>query len=772
MLLRMGRRINFTGAWAATFAQSSGQRRRLTRPLRWGGVLLVAVLVLSILWLAIVIRIDKSAQPIVPPRITLLTREGQPFAQQGPLMAAPVRVAALPMHVQNAFFAIEDRRFRSHWGVDPIGIARSLVNNLTGGGRQGGSTITQQLVKNVYLTGKDGRPAITYGRKLQEMAIAVWLEFWLTKDQILERYLSNVQFGNNVFGLRAASLHYFYRQPENLTLEQAVMLAGLVQAPNRFDPTRNLERAQKRARMVVSAMAKAHYITEGEAQGLRPAALDVRSIEPLPSGTYFADWAMGAARAQAGIGYTEKRVSTTLDAALQVHAREAIARLPVAGAEAALVAMRTNGEIVAMMGGRNYGHGEGQSVYNRATQARRQPGSTFKLFTYMTALQQGMADDSPISNAPITEGAYRPANSDGVYGGSIPLRQAFARSSNVAAVRLFEQLGSDKVIATARDFGIQSPLTRDSSLALGTSGVSLLDLTCAYAAIAAGTYPVNPIPLPAPEEVSLILPWSGPKRIEKGVLKQMRGMLAEVVRSGTGRAAALPVPTYGKTGTTQDNRDAWFVGYAGDLVVGVWVGFDDNRPMPGVTGGSVPAQIWRRFMASAIAAGKTSGAAHASPGRGRAGPATTPVAPGSAAPPGSGTGPDTPAARRRGTGFVGDDGRPVLISSAPVRSAPPRPAPASAIDRDGDGDGGSDRRPATVVGRRTVSVTLDPDSNLPGANEKARAAEKVRRTGVRSTGGPRRPEAPAEVRPRPAASNLPARFKARDGSTIEVELRD
>lgn len=555
----------------------------------WAALLLFLAI---FVWLAFTAPLSKSLQPIAPPELTLLTSDGEPIARNGANIDAPVKAADLPDHVKFAFVAIEDRRFFSHWGVDPRGVARALVNNLGDGGTQGGSTITQQLAKITFLT-----PERSLSRKAREMLIAFWLEAWLSKDEILERYLSNVYFGDNAYGLRAASMHYFHRAPEKLSLSQAAMLAGLVQAPSRLAPTKNLKGAQARAQKVLQAMAAAGFITKAQADAAPPARLDVRPEAGPPSGTYFADWAIPQARTQAEDAYGQGEVKTTLDARLQRIARNVVARAPLGAAQVALVAMRPNGEVVAMIGGKSYK----DSPFNRATQAKRQPGSTFKLFVYLAAMRSGMTPDTVIEDTEITEGGYRPKNSGGSYRGEITLKQAFAKSSNVAAVRLYKKLGDKAVIQAARDLGIKSPLSADPSLALGTSGVTLIELTSAYAAVAADRYPVEPHAIPTDAPGFLDRLWSPQRSLGGKVHQEMLDLLRATIIQGTGRSAGLSIPAYGKTGTSQDNRDALFVGFAGDLVVGVWVGRDDNQPLGGVHGGGLPARIWRDFMGQAIA---------------------------------------------------------------------------------------------------------------------------------------------------------------------------
>jgi penicillin-binding protein 1A len=556
-----------------------------------GGFFLLFLVILA--WLAITAPLSKSLQPIAPPQLTLLAANGQPIARNGAIVANPVKIKELPPHVAQAFMAIEDRRFYTHWGIDPRGLARAMWSNATGSGMmQGGSTITQQLAKFTFLT-----PERSMTRKARELLISFWLEARLSKDEILERYLSNVYFGDNVYGLRAASMHYFYRQPERLTVSQAAMLAGLVQAPSRLAPTKNPKLAEKRARMVLNAMVATGYLTKEEADATEMARVDVRTKETLPTGTYFADWAMPQARAISNESYTDLTLKTTLDANMQEAARRIIARAPLGKAQVALVAMRPNGEVVAMVGGRSYK----ASPFNRVTQARRQPGSTFKLFVYLAALRAGLTPESMIDDTPITTGLYQPKNYSDKYRGKITLKQAFARSSNVASVRLFQQLKSPAVIGAARDLGIDSPLAKDDpSLALGTSGTTLLELTAAYAAVAANSRPVVAHAIAREEEGWLDWLFKPKRSLGSGQKDDLEEMMRAVIDEGTGRSARLAIPAFGKTGTSQDNRDALFIGYAGDLVVGVWIGNDDNTPLKNISGGGLPARIWADFMASTV----------------------------------------------------------------------------------------------------------------------------------------------------------------------------
>lgn len=571
--------------------ESPPPRRRRRRVARWLAIALF-VFVVTVGYLAVTAPLSKSLQPIAPPEITLLAADGTPIARNGAIIDAPVDVSRLPAHVPQAFLAVEDRRFYTHWGIDPRGIARAAWSNLTGGSTQGGSTITQQLAKFTFLT-----PERSMTRKAREMLIAFWLEAWLTKDEILERYLSNAYFGDNTYGLRAASLHYFHRQPEKLTTAQAALLAGLMKAPSKLAPTNNFDRAEKRMRVVLHTMVEAGYLSADEAKGISTPRLDVRDRSELPTGTYFADWALPQARQIEAAGYAGQTYRTTLDARLQAAAHRAIRNAVGGNTQVALVAMRRNGEVVAMVGGRDYA----ASPFNRVTQARRQPGSTFKLFVYLAALKAGMKPDDTIPNTPIETGSYRPQNAGGAYSPTITLEDAFARSSNVAAVRLFSKVGDEAVIDMARRLGVTAPLPAgDPSLALGTASMTLMELTAAYAGVAANSFPVAPRAFPVPEAGWFDWLLDGKRSLSSRDHEAIEGMLRATINRGTGRAAMLRAPNFGKTGTSQENRDALFVGYSGDLVVGVWVGNDDNTPLRGISGGTVPARIWRDFMRDAL----------------------------------------------------------------------------------------------------------------------------------------------------------------------------
>jgi penicillin-binding protein 1A len=547
--------------------------------------LVLGIVALEFSWLVWALPLDQALEPLPQPTLVLLDRHGEAFARRGETKLEPVDAKRLPRHLVDAVVAIEDRRFYHHHGLDPRGLVRAAWHNARAGGIvEGGSTITQQLAKTSFLT-----PARTVQRKAQEALIALWLEARLDKEEILSRYLSGIYFGDGMYGLRAASRHYFDVEPEQLDLAQSAMLAGMIKAPSALAPSRHPREAAARMRVVLEAMAEQGKIDAAQARDADAPQVRVEG-DALPVGSYFADWVSPQAREELEGGYGELRVDTTLDLRLQRLAEQAFARnLDGERPQAALVAMRPDGEVVAMLGGRDY-HA---SAFNRATQARRQPGSAFKPFVYYAAMRQGLAPDDLVDDAPVEVAGWTPANYDGRYLGPVTVREAFARSSNVAAVRVAQRVGPAEVARTAREFGIDSKLGDDASIALGSYETTLLELVSGYAGFASGATPVRAYGL---REVP---PRDARQPLDPRARAKMLDLLESAVDEGTGRAAKLGIPTFGKTGTTQDHRDALFVGMAGDLVAGVWVGNDDNAPMDGVTGGSVPARIWHDFMAGA-----------------------------------------------------------------------------------------------------------------------------------------------------------------------------
>jgi penicillin-binding protein 1A len=527
--------------------------------------------------------------------LVLYGSDGKAFAQRGGCVDKPVSLAEVPDYFVDALLSMEDQRFYYHLGIDPIGVARAVLENRAAGRVvQGGSTITQQLIKNSLLS-RDR----TMERKMKEAWLALALEFRLSKKEILERYLSSAYFGLGCYGLRAAAKDYYGVTVSKLSLPQSAYLVALLKSPTHF--VENPEAAKQRGTAVLDAMVDTGKLLESRREYLEPAV--PHRARRGERGSYYADWIADTLRVPHTGDYSPLPVHTTYDPMLQRLAEETVeAVLSEQGkkrdaGQAAMVIMRTDGRVLAMVGGRSHA----DSQFNRAVQARRQPGSSFKLFVYLAALRGGLKPSSTVVDRPISIGDYQPENFSHRYRGAMSVRRAFSSSINTVAVQLSEAVGRKPVIDVARDLGITTPLKPQPSLALGAFEVNLLELTSAYAAVAAGAYPVKPWAITGFEtEDKYSAP---PRRAGKWALEVQEDMLTLLngtVDRGTGRRAKLPIRAYGKTGTSSDYRDAWFIGFAGNLVVGVWVGNDDFTPMKRVTGGSLPAEIWVRFMRKAI----------------------------------------------------------------------------------------------------------------------------------------------------------------------------
>jgi penicillin-binding protein 1A len=544
-------------------------------------------------------------QPVASEDVTILDDHGRLIARRGLTQGATVAVADLPDYVTNAFIAIEDRRFRSHIGIDPFGLSRAAIRNMmTGRVVQGGSTLTQQLAKNLFLT-----PGRTYERKLQEAALAVYLESRYSKDQILGLYLNKVYFGAGVYGIEAAAEKFYGKHASELGLTEAAMLAGSVKAPARYNPLADPDAAHERAQVVLKAMEEAGYLdleTRIAAAQTRPRIVRANGT---PSSGYFADWVISQLHSLIPASAEPIMVETSFNLQTQGLAEAAVLQgLGLDGEklnvrQAALVAMTPDGAVRAMVGGRSYG----QSSFNRASDAVRQPGSAFKPFVYLAALEHGHTLQDMVQDQPMTFGKWSPANYENRYAGEMPLLQAFAASSNSVAAQLTQEVGPRTVAATARRLGITSPLDAVDSLALGTSGVTPLELTGAYAAFANGGEAITPFAVVRIRTVSGKLLYERKTATREPVMSPqdnaaMTRLMAETVLTGTGKAARLPNrDAAGKTGTTQDYRDAWFIGFTADLVCGIWTGNDDFSPMHKATGGGLPARIFRDFMGGAEA---------------------------------------------------------------------------------------------------------------------------------------------------------------------------
>lgn len=539
------------------------------------------------------------------PIVTIEAADGTVLMRQGQLYGEALTLTQISVHLPKALLATEDRRFYEHPGIDPVGIARALWTNIAAGGvRQGGSTITQQLAKNLFLSRER-----TLRRKVQEALLAFWLERVFTKQQILETYLNRVYFGAGAYGVDAAARRYFGVAPKDLSLWQAAVLAGLPKAPSALNPFVAPERAAERARIVLQNMVAAGWLAPEDAQA---AARDRVATRPTDAAgrnsRWFADWALDRAGDLLGGIDRDVRVVTTLEPALQRAAEAAAAEVGdlarAKGAEQmAFVALRPDGAVGALLGG----YDRRKSAFNRAVQARRQPGSTFKLFVYLAGFAAGATPDEVIDDRAITVEGWTPRNATGGHRGAVTVREGAARSINTVAVALAERAGRDKVIETARRLGVASDLSPDPALPLGVHEVSPLELTGAYAALSNGGRAVSPY------AVTRILAADGavlyerprvapPEAASPGALAAALDVFGASLAWGTGKQAVLADrPAVGKTGTSQDYRDAWFVGATADLTAGVWMGNDDARPTDGVYGGSFPAMLWKRFMTTALA---------------------------------------------------------------------------------------------------------------------------------------------------------------------------
>jgi penicillin-binding protein 1A len=585
----------------------SGKRLSLGRLIYWGAVLaLWGSIALAALfgWVALHLPPIQSLEiPRRPPSVQINAAGGHVFATRGEMGGAAIRLKDMPAHLPNAFIAIEDRRFYSHHGIDPIGLVRAvLANVLHRGISQGGSTITQQLAKNLFLT-----PERNLMRKLQEVVLAIWLEHKFTKSEILELYLNRVYFGTGAYGVEAAAQRYFGKSARQVMLAEAALLAGLVKSPTRLAPTKNFEAAERRGQIVLAAMADAGLITEAAAKTAMTVAPTIVKPSAGGSSNYVADWVLDVLDDVVGHLEEDLVVDTTIDAAMQAAAeRSLIDELAQKGeksavGQGALVAMTPDGAVRALVGGRNYV----ESQFNRAVAAKRQPGSAFKPFVYLTAIEHGLTPDTVRDDRPIEVKGWRPENFNREYAGPVTLSQALARSLNSVSVRLALEFSPTAVVRTAHRLGISSKLEPNASIALGTSEVSLLELVTAYAPFANGGIAVIPRVVERVRSANGKIIYARAERtlgrvVDPHAVAQMNAMMRETVTSGTARKAELPgwAPA-GKTGTSQDFRDGWFIGYTGDLVTGVWLGNDDNAPTRKMTGGSLPVEVWSAFMKAA-----------------------------------------------------------------------------------------------------------------------------------------------------------------------------
>jgi len=530
--------------------------------------------------------------------IRVRAANGQVLVSMGPSFGNWLPYDRIPPEMRAAMISTEDRRFRSHIGVDPIGVGRALVSALTSGHRvRATSTITQQLARNIFLTNNRN-----FVRKFKEGILAMALERKFSKDQILELYLNRVYFGGGAYGIDAASRKFFGHSADHLSLGEAAIIAGLVKAPSNYSPSADVEAARSRSGVVLQTMVRNGFITAETAAAVNPAQVRIQQTTNQNSVRYFTDWALP--QLDTLIDQTSEPIDvwTTLDPGMQVAADKAIRANAPDGTQGALVAMDRDGAVRAMVGGKDYV----SSIYNRATQAVRQPGSAFKLFVYLSALESGMKPTDTIVDEPVTIDGWSPRNSTRTNLGPVTLREAFSRSINTISAKIGAQVGFSTIADMARRFGITTPISTYPSMVLGSSDVRLLDMTRAFASVANKGVAVTPYGIrrvvtadgrllyqrEADEERVLVAPW---------VAAEMTDLLQSAVLSGTGRAAQIGRPVAGKTGTTSSNKDGWFVGFSSGLTTGVWMGRDDARPVGGLQGGTAPARAFHDFMSVAVA---------------------------------------------------------------------------------------------------------------------------------------------------------------------------
>ncbi len=530
--------------------------------------------------------------------IRVRAANGAVLVSLGPSFGKWLPYDQIPAEMRAAVIGVEDKRFRSHLGVDPIGIARSVKVRLqTGRFRQGGSTITQQLARNIFLTNSRN-----FGRKIKEGILALALERKFTKEQILELYLNRVYFGGGAYGIDAASRKFFGHGADHLSLGEAAIIAGLVKAPSNYAPTADVEAARSRSQVVLNSMVENGFISQEAAASIDPAEVRIEKTANNNSIRYFTDWALP--QLETLIDQTQDPIDvwTTLDPGMQAAADRAVRANTPSNAQGALVAIDRGGAVRAMVGGKDYV----DSIYNRATQATRQPGSAFKLFVYLAALESGMKPTDTIVDEPVTIQGWTPRNSTRTNLGPVTLREAFSRSINTISAKIGEQLGFSTIADMARRFGITTSISTFPSMVLGTSDVRLIEMTRAFASVANKGVAVTPYGIrkvvtadgrllyehETEEGRVLVAPW---------VAAEMTDLLQSAVLSGTGRAAQIGRPVAGKTGTTSSNKDGWFIGFSSGLTTGVWMGRDDARAIAGLQGGTAPARAFHDFMAVAVA---------------------------------------------------------------------------------------------------------------------------------------------------------------------------
>lgn len=588
-----------------TKKRESKQRfKNRMRLLKFFGLLVITLLIYLSYCFFTLPDINEAVSRTRQPSTTIIAENGNEVQTFGTVYSEVIRSEELPQYVIDAIVFTEDRRFYGHFGFDIISFTRAMIANVFAGRyAQGGSTITQQVAKNLFLTSQK-----SIKRKTQELLLAFWLEHKFSKEQILTLYLNRVYLGAGTYGIEAASQKYFQKSSRDLNLLEAAIIAGMLKAPSRYNPIASKERTMERAKVVLQNMVSNRTITPEERDEALTMRLGKEKNYKVEDANYFADWVYNEVNDYIGERDSDIYVMTTLDQ----HIQEAASRILRETVEAnqnrnvtqgAVVVLDKNGSVKAMVGGVNYN----KSQFNRATQALRQPGSAFKPFVYLTALQQGWKPEDKVMDAPLSIGSWRPENSDKKYYGEVTLKYALAKSLNLATINLTEQLPRNKIIRNARKMGITTPIQNTPSLALGTFEVKVIDMAAAYSVIANGgfsTWPHAIKEIYSKDGYQLYQRGGDDKMriIDGGDAEELTQMLSKVLKGGTGKRAALPFFAAGKTGTSQDNRDAWFVGFTEDLICAVWLGNDDDSPMKGVYGSGLPAEIWKKIMMAAQAA--------------------------------------------------------------------------------------------------------------------------------------------------------------------------
>mgnify|MGYP000398645925 FL=1 len=544
--------------------------------------------------------IDQAVARTRQPSTTITAENGNEVKTFGSVYSEVIRLNELPSYVPDAIISTEDRRFYAHFGFDIVAFTRAMLTNIfMGRYAQGGSTITQQVAKNLFLTSQKN-----IKRKTQELLLAFWLEHKFSKEQILTLYLNRVYLGAGTYGIEAASQKYFQKSSRDMNLLEAAIIAGMLKAPSRYNPIASAERAKARAKVVLQNMVNNDALTERQMKYALTLPVGEDKSYKVQGADYFADWIYREVNDYIGERGNDIYVYTTLDQKIQENTEKILREAVLAAknrnvSEGAVVVLNKSGEVKAMVGGIDYR----KSQFNRAVTALRQPGSAFKPFVYLTALQNGWKREDRIDDVPLSIGKWKPENYDKKYHGSVTLEEALMKSLNLATVNLSESLSRKDIIRTAKKMGISTPVENTPSLALGTFEVKVIDMAAAYSAIANGGYATWPHAI---KEVYTRDGYQLYQReadtenriLDAGAVKDLTKMLEKVISQGTGRRAKIPGFAAGKTGTTQDYRDAWFVGFTDEYVIAVWVGNDDNSPMKGVTGGTLPAEIWRKIALS------------------------------------------------------------------------------------------------------------------------------------------------------------------------------